>query len=87
MKFYKDKSINNDYYLKTIFFKKLTVIYYDSYCSIIFFKNGKQHNTKNASYIDKYGYKQFRLNGKWCSMDKIFDKESWRAFVKMQVFL
>ncbi len=45
------------------------------------------HNYKNAAYTDKYGYKEFYLNGKPCGNQKHFTKESWRRYVKLRVFL
>ena len=82
MKFYKDINCN-DYYWK-IRYNKLNVIYtYNK--DILFFKNGKKHNSKNASVFSDFINIQFWLNGKWYGDD--FTKESWRRFVKMQVFL
>jgi hypothetical protein len=83
MKFY--KYTNNINYLNKIYNNKLTAIYKE-YDSITFFKNVKEHNSKNASFIAKSGFKQFCLNGKSYGDDNDFTKESWRKFVKMQVF-
>ena len=83
MKFYNDKG--NSYYWCIIFDNKLTAIHSD-YCGIRFFKNGLYHNTKNADYIDNYGYKDFSLNNKSYGDEDDFTKESWRRFVKLQVF-
>lgn len=55
--------------------------------AIYFFTNSKQHNYKNAAYTDKYGYKEFCLNGKACGSQKHFTKESWRRYVKLKAFL
>jgi hypothetical protein len=80
MKFYRDinwnKIINN----------KLTAIYLDY--NIYFYKDGKIHNSKNVAYI-RYDnrYKEFYLNGKLYGNQDTFTKESWRRFVKLQVFL
>jgi hypothetical protein len=85
MKFYRDMNNYDDYWNK-IFNNNLTAIYYNSF-AIKFFKNGKENNTKNASYIAKSGYKQFYLNDKCYGDDEDFTKESWRRFVKLQAFL
>ena len=90
MKFYKDnKSI---YYFCKIRNNKLTSIYQEHYYEketscVKFFKNGLKHNDKNASYIHIDGYKQFYLNGHFNGYKKDFTKQSWRKFIKMQVFL
>ena len=84
MKFYKDK-VNNNSYLRKIRFRKLTSIYIDN-IGIDFFKNGKRHNSKNAAFTDGI-YKQFFLNGNFYGYESHFTKESWRKFIKMQVFL
>jgi hypothetical protein len=82
MKFYRDIN-SNDYYWK-IRYNKLNVIYtYNK--DILFFKNGKYHNSKNASVFSDFINIQFWLNGKWYRDD--FTKESWRRFVKLQAFL
>jgi hypothetical protein len=90
MKFYNDKE-NFDLWHK-IKFDNLTAILntintmnYNTKC-VYFFKNGKWSNNKNAAYIDGI-YKQFRLNDNLYGNQKRFTKESWRRFIKMQVFL
>ena len=78
MKFYikyKSSKIRSD---------KLTCIYTE-YNAIWIFKNGKGHNYKNAAYIDGI-YKQFFLNGKCYGTQNDFTKQSWRRFVKLQLF-
>ncbi len=82
MKFYKDK---NNYYWFKIRRNKLTVIYHDNRC-VFFYKNGKRHNSKNASFVDSNTLKVFRLNDKFYGDEKKFTKKSWRRFVKMQIF-
>ena len=80
MKFYKSnfyhKIINN----------KLNVVYSDFY-NVIFYKNGLPHNSKNATYIDINGCKEFCLNGKMYGFTEDFTKLSWRRFTKLQAFL
>jgi hypothetical protein len=85
MKFYKEKKYYK-YYTFKIYDYKLTAIYCDS-AVVIFYKNGSEHNSKNASNIDFYGYKQFCLNGKFYGDKYNFTKQSWRKFVKLQAFL
>ena len=86
MKFYKYNNYHYaHYYHDKIITNKLDCVYYHvkDFC---FFKNGKQHNSKNAAYIcDKY--KEFYLNGTSYGNKDNFTKESWRKFVKMKVFL
>ena len=83
MKFYIRK--NNNYYWAKIIKYKLTSIYIDS-AGIIFLKNGIVHNAKNAAYI-MFKNKSFCLNAKHYGYEDDFTKESWRRFVKLQVFL
>ena len=84
MKFYRDKRNNANYYWNKIIKYKLTAIYQDFF--ILFYKNGKRHNTKNASY-NSIKYKDFYLNGKHYGNKNKFTKESWRKFAKLQCFL
>ena len=84
MKFYGSEYDN--YYLDKIYDNKLNAIYFDSH-GIRFFKNGIWHNPKNASYVFKNGNKIFCLNNYDYGNEYDFTKESWRRFVKMQVFL
>jgi hypothetical protein len=89
MKFYIENTPSRRY-IKRIEKKCLTAIYFDLY--VIFFENGKKHNTKNAAYINHLGFKKFWLNGEKYGSDNDYDqdyftKESWRRFVKMKVFL
>jgi len=86
MKFYKDQSKNDFYYYDIISFNNLDAIYYDTRV-IRFIKNGNDHNTKNFSYINNIGYKQFCLNRKYYGHEDKFNKQSWRRFVKLQAFL
>ncbi len=85
MKFYRYK-YKKKYSLRLINFNKLTVIYSDDY-AVVFLKDGLRHNTKNFSYINNIGYKQFCLNGKYYGDQTKFTKYSWRRFVKLQAFL
>ena len=86
MKFYRDMNNYDDYWNK-IRNNKLNAILLDYYNAVLFYKNGKENNTKNASYIAKSGYKQFCLNDKDYGTNNDFTKESWRRFVKLQAFL
>lgn len=84
MKFYREKEAG--VYFSKIKDNKFSAIY--SYSEFFqFFKNGKMHNTKNAAYKGNDGYKEFNLNGKCYGYKYNFTKQSWRRFVKMQVFL
>ena len=93
MKFYKEKYYKSYYYniiignaLNAIYFDERQFadkIYYDY--DIVFFKNGCVHNPKNATYFR--GNKEFYLNDKIYGYERDFNKQSWRRFVKMQVFL
>ncbi len=88
MKFYKNKYNFNYNYLFITVNNKLTAIHSDYY-AVRFYKNGKEHNSKNASY-SKFRYKEFCLNGKKYGYDYTFTKKSWRKFVrelKLQAFL
>ncbi len=85
MKFYRDK-INN-YYLNKIYVNNLSAIYFDNEDEeILFYSNGYLHNVKNAAYVTK-SWKSFYLNGKFYGYHTDFTKETWRRFVKLQVFL
>ncbi len=85
MKFYKDKHKNDYYYHDNIKDNYISCIYYDG-SHFIFFKNGIRHNSKNVAYIG-LGYKTFYLNDNLYGNQHDFTKESWRRFVKLQVFL
>ncbi len=83
MKFYKSYS----YYgsnLEKIISENLNAIY--SYYDVLFFKNGKEYNDKNAAYISIIN-KQFILNNEVYGNENTFNKKSWRRFVKLQAFL
>jgi hypothetical protein len=82
MKFYR---VTNYIYWSKFINSKLNAIYCDA--NIRFLKNGKHHNTKNAAFINYKGDKQFILNGKFYGNQINFTKESWRRFVKLNVFL
>ena len=84
MKFFKFVKTTN--YLNEIRFNNLTAIY-DNYYNVIFYKNGKRHNSKNTSYISKNGRKEFCLNAIYYGSEEDFTKKSWRRFVKLQAFL
>mgnify|MGYP007071561290 FL=1 len=86
MKFYRD-NLKADFCWQNILDNRLTAILLDYYNAVLFYKNGKENNTKNASYIAKSGYKQFCLNDEDYGDQTNFTKQSWRRFVKMQVFL
>jgi hypothetical protein len=85
MKFYREKD-SLHYWLK-IRSNNLDAIYYDN--GSWFFKNGEIHNYKNAAYKNNNDYKEFALNGviHFCCYGNSFTKESWRRYVKLQVFL
>ena len=85
MKFYRDK--NNTFYFNKIKNNNLTCVYCDD-IGVDFFKNGKNHNTKNTAYIHNDNkFKEFCLNGKYYGDQNDFNKKSWRKFVKLQAFL
>jgi hypothetical protein len=84
MKFYKEKNINYSYFWFKIHNFNITAIYFDY--RTFFFKNGKFHNFKNATYTDNNGSKEFSLNNKFYGNHNDFTKQSWRRFVKLQVF-
>jgi hypothetical protein len=84
MKFYKADPKYN--YWDKILVNKLTVIYCNNYL-VRFFKNGTQHNTKNAAYFLEDKFKIFYLNAKEFGNQDDFTKKSWRKFVKLQAFL
>jgi hypothetical protein len=80
MKFYRNFNYNE------VRMSKIIAICSDYY-GVVFYKNGKMHNTRNAAYINDLGYKQFVLNDKYYGVETNFTKESWRRFVKLKVFL
>ena len=91
MKFYKEKYYKS-YYYNIIIGNDLNAIYFDErqfgdkiYYDIVFFKNGCVHNPKNAIYFR--GNKEFYLNDEIYGYERNFNKQSWRKFVKMEVFL
>jgi hypothetical protein len=89
MKFYKEKLRNYTYRMLCI--NKLTAIINSknkvNYVDCVYFlKNGKFHNSKNATYTDNNRCKSFYLNNKFYGNQKDFTKKSWRKFVKLQIF-
>jgi hypothetical protein len=86
MKFYRD-NLKADFYWRNILDNRLTAILSDYYNAVLFFKNGKEYNDKNAAYIYGNKYKQFCLNDKDYGTNNDFTKESWRRFSKLQAFL
>ena len=87
MKFYRD--IYNSNYHGMIEFYKLNAILICHNNCLLFYKNGKMHNSKNAAHA-YYGYKSFSLKGENYGNLTKFNKSSWRKFVrelKMKVFL
>lgn len=86
---FKSLILINDKTLINIILNKKDAIYctfiYNHH--IVFYKNGMLHNAKNASYIHNSGYKAFYLNDEYYGNHNNFTKQSWRRFVKMQVFL
>ena len=90
MKFYREKQ--EYYYWNKIRFNKLTAILnsknaFSSAKCVFFFKNGKYHNAKNATYTDDKGHKDFYLNNVYYNNQHYFKKKSWRRFIKLQAFL
>ena len=69
---------------------RLTVIY-STNKYILFFKDGKEHNKKNASYYSfNNNFKCYYLNNKPYGINNDFNKQSWRKFVrelKLRAFL
>lgn len=89
MKFYKDKVINiktKITYLHLIEENKLTAICCEFY-AVLFYKNGLEHNYKNASYVHDDGSKEFILNGHSYGYEDNFTKKTWHKFCKLQAFL
>ena len=95
MKFYKENVRYNQDCVDDVIYYRITAII-NVGCIVEFYKNGLLHNTKNAAYINADGINFFYLNdnvyGKSNSIkksDKNYNaiKQSWRKFVKMQVFL
>ena len=84
MKFYRGK--NDNYFEFKIIDNKLTAIYC-KYFSIIFYKNGKWYNNKNAAFINDSVFKYFYLNGIYYGNKYKFTKQSSRRFVKMEILL
>jgi hypothetical protein len=89
MKFYRgefdhENFINSKYYYQIIN-NKLTAVYCDD--RTMFFKNGKDHNSKNAAIHWLDGFKEFCLNDITYGTEDDFTKESWRRFCKLKAFL
>jgi hypothetical protein len=83
MKFYKNNNFN---ICVKAYIRKQTMICQD-YPNILFYKNGKYSNNKNAAYIDlDIKFKEFWLDGKPYGNKNDFTKQSWRKFVKLQAF-
>ena len=93
MKFYININSWTWDYLNKIINNKLTCSYHltsahnNISIAIEFYKNGQNHNSKNASYFNYNGFKEFSLNGKIYGYHNTFTKSSWRKFVKLQAFL
>jgi hypothetical protein len=91
MKFYKDKDKDKGMIIihSSIIIDNMLDAIWSSYGTalIIFFKNGKAHNSKNAAYVRNSGYEEFYLNGICYGNQDDFTKKSWRRFAKMQAFL
>ncbi len=85
MKFYRDKN-KSDLYWNKILDNKLTCILFDYYEVITFYKNGLEHNSKNAALVTESTRKLFYLNGIYHGDQIKFTKHSWRRFVKIEVF-
>jgi hypothetical protein len=85
MKFYIDKN-KSDLCWNKILDDKLTCILFDHYKVVTFYKNGIEHNSKNAALVSCSIRKIFYLNGKYFGIDYDFTKKTWRKFVKLQIF-
>ena len=83
MKFYKENQCASNYFFKKIKNNNIIAVYQDYY-GVVFYKNGKRHNTRNAADIIDNS-KIFYLNGEWYGDN--FTKESWRKFFKLKAFL
>lgn len=85
MKFYNDK--NSDFYRIKILRNYLTSICCNN-VQTSFFKNGENHNTKNAACCNSYyEFEMFYLNNHYYGDENHFTKQSWRKFVKLKTFL
>jgi hypothetical protein len=88
MKFYRDKYSSSHYfYLTKAENNNLNAICIDSANIVRFLINGKRHNTKNASFYESKIYKIFYLNDEAYGNENEYDKQSWRRFVKLRMFL
>jgi hypothetical protein len=86
MKFYRYNI--NYFFHNNIIINNLTAVYLNYFGSISFYKNGKNHNTKNTAYIHNDNkFNGFYLNGNFYGYKDDFTKHSWRKFVKLQAFL
>jgi hypothetical protein len=85
MKFYKDK--NTAYFINKIIDNKLLAVIDTKYKTVVFYKNGKFHNNKNAAIIYNDDSLRFYLNGTFYGFNDDFFKESWRRFIKLKVFI
>jgi hypothetical protein len=84
VKHYSVINYNTYIYVNKIRSNNLNAIFHDYY-EVIFYKNGKIHNSKNAAIYSKSRGKNFWLYDMNYSNE--FTKKSWRKFVKMQAFL
>ena len=83
-KHYSYSNYNTYIYVNKIRFNNLNAIFHDYY-EVIFYKNGKIHNSKNAAIYSESSGKNFWLYDMNYSNE--FTKESWRKFVKLKAFL
>jgi hypothetical protein len=86
MKFYKHNRVDYLFFYKIID-NKLNAVYQNMANNAMFFKNGIRHNSKNTALIFINGRKEFILNNRCYGNQNDFTKQSWRRFVKLQVFL
>ena len=91
MKFYRHNTYYySHYYFDKIIINKLDCVYLHVK-DIYFYKNGKLHNNKNASYQSfNKNFRTYYLNGIIYGNQKDFNKQSCRKFVrklKLQAFL
>ncbi len=84
MKFYRYPPANKQ---KIIPFDQSNLIYQNDLKQISFLRNNRYHNVKNAAFLTKSGCKEYYLDGKCYGNQEKLTKESWRRFVKLQLFL
>lgn len=83
MKYYR-KTTKNYFYLDTVGLKEDNFVLLTQFDSIYFYKNKKPHNAKHfAIHFNKK--QMYFYNGRHIT-ERVFDKKSWRQYIKFLIF-